>query len=54
MFTPLILSLVMANNMAASTTIFVAWQISTLQAPPRRQASASLTLSRYPSHSEAA
>jgi len=33
MFTPLIL--MVANNMVASTAIFVAWQISTLQAPPR-------------------
>ena len=38
MFTPLILSLMVANNIAASAAIFVAWQISTLQAPPRRQA----------------
>jgi len=27
-----------ANNMAASAATFIAWQISTLQAPPRRQA----------------
>jgi hypothetical protein len=37
-FTPLILSLMVANNMAASAAIFVAWQISTLRAPRRRQA----------------
>jgi hypothetical protein len=37
MFTPLILSLMAANNMAASAAIFVTWQISTLQAPARRQ-----------------
>jgi hypothetical protein len=38
MFAPLILSLTVANNMAASAAMFVAWQISTLRAPPRRQA----------------
>jgi hypothetical protein len=31
MFTPLILSLMVANNMAASAAIFIAWQISTLR-----------------------
>jgi hypothetical protein len=38
MFTPLILSLMVANNIAVSTAIFVAWQISTLRALPRWQA----------------
>ena len=37
MFTPLILSLMVANNIAAFAAILAAWQISALQAPPRRQ-----------------
>jgi hypothetical protein len=43
MFTPAVISLMIANSMAAAGAIFAAWQISAFETARRRQSTAAET-----------